>query len=564
VTAPVGPPGPSDAALVERVLAADRDAFAQVYDRYGGKLFDFAYSMLRHREDASDAVADSFILFAERLPQLRDPDRLRPWLYAITRSECLRRLKARKRVAYGGEEQLIEMADDSTSPDQYAEQSALRQLVWDAAAGLADRDRALLDLHLRQGLDGAELGEAMGTTAANAYVMLNRLRAQVERSLGALLIARRGSDDCPDLADVLTGWDGSFSVLIRKRVARHIDNCSICAVLRKKMVSPWALLGTVPVFVAPVALRDRVLETELVAYTLPAAGGPAAGPGAGAGPGTGERRRGGWLTDARFPVLVGLLGILLLFGAVVRWAWTEDAIPGLSPTRTLSATGLAVGPTLSPKGSPSRATSTSATPSPSGTSLAPEPAVLTVSTGSIDLGRRATTATVVVGNDGGSVLAWTATAPAGWLSVSPTSGQLEPGATTTLTITADRSHLSEGRSTADVVVSGGGQSRTVTVTATREVPPVVGAPTTGANPSCQVPVTVSASDESGLASVTLFWSGPSGKGQVAMSGSGSTWSAEIGPVNVGGNITMYAVARDTRGNTATGPSRTIYVNPCPG
>jgi RNA polymerase sigma factor (sigma-70 family) len=547
--------------LVERVLAADREAFAQVYDRYGGKLFDFAYSMLRHREDASDAVADSFILFAERLPQLRDPDRLRPWLYAIVRSECLRRLKARKRVAHGGEEQLIEMADDAISPDQYAEQSALRDLVWDAAAGLAERDRALLDLHLRQGLEGAELGEAMGTTAANAYVMLNRLRAQVERSLGALLIARRGSDDCPDLAALLTGWDGSFSVLIRKRVARHVDNCSVCAVLRRTMVSPWALLASVPVFVAPAALRDRVLETRLVAHTVPAGGGAA--PVGTAAPAA-DRRRGGWLSDARFPALVGALGILLLLGGVIRWAWAEDALPGLSPAPSLSAKGVAVEPTLSAKSSPTGAASTGATPSPSTTSISPAPAALTVSTGSIDLGRRATTGSVIVGNSGGEPLSWTATADADWISISPASGELEGGSTTTLTITAVRSRLPEGRSTGSVVISGAGQSRTVTVTATEERDPVVGAPSTGANPSCQVPVTASVSDESGLASVTLFWSGPSGKGQVTMSGSGRSWSAEIGPVNVGGNITMYVVARDTRGNTATGPSRTIYVNPCPG
>src|SRR5689334_18523136 len=108
--------------------------------------------MLRHREDAADAVADSFILFAERLGQLREPDRLRPWLYAIVRSECLRKLKARKRVSYGDDEQLIQMADDGATPEQSAETAALQQLVWDAAAGLADRDRALLDLHLRQGL----------------------------------------------------------------------------------------------------------------------------------------------------------------------------------------------------------------------------------------------------------------------------------------------------------------------------------------------------------------------------------------------------------------------------
>ena len=87
MTAPPGPPGPTDAELVARVLAADREAFATVYDRYGNRLYDFAYSMMRHREDAADAVADSFLTFAERLTQLRDPDRLRPWLYAVVRSE---------------------------------------------------------------------------------------------------------------------------------------------------------------------------------------------------------------------------------------------------------------------------------------------------------------------------------------------------------------------------------------------------------------------------------------------------------------------------------------------
>ena len=54
----------------------------QVYDKYADRLHDFAYSMLRQREDAMDAVADAFVTTAERLDQLRDPDRLRPWLYA--------------------------------------------------------------------------------------------------------------------------------------------------------------------------------------------------------------------------------------------------------------------------------------------------------------------------------------------------------------------------------------------------------------------------------------------------------------------------------------------------
>ena len=101
--------GPSDSSLVARVLGGDQTAFATVYDRYADRLYDFAHSMLRNTEDASDAVADAFIKFAERLPQLREPDRLRPWLYAIVRTECLRRLKSRSRVAFGGDEQLVDM-----------------------------------------------------------------------------------------------------------------------------------------------------------------------------------------------------------------------------------------------------------------------------------------------------------------------------------------------------------------------------------------------------------------------------------------------------------------------
>ena len=250
-----------DAALVARVLDGDRDAFATVYDRYADRLYDFAHSMLRNREDASDAVADAFVTFAEKLPQLREADRLRPWLYAIVRTECLRRLKARGRFAFDGDEQMSEMADSSIAPDDAVASSALQQLVWDAAAGLAERDRALLDLHLRQGLDGADLGEAMGVSASNAYVMMNRLRGQMERSLGALLVAKTGRADCQELDGTLGEWDGEFSPLVRKRVARHVDGCPRCLTRKSAMASPLALFAGVSAFAAPASLREHVLRS---------------------------------------------------------------------------------------------------------------------------------------------------------------------------------------------------------------------------------------------------------------------------------------------------------------
>ncbi|MCW2750349.1 MAG: hypothetical protein JWR83_1459 [Aeromicrobium sp.] len=538
-------PGPTDAELVAGVLTADRDAFAAVYDRYGSKLYDFAYSMLRHPEDAADAVAHSFVIVAERLRQLRDPERLRPWLYAIVRSECLRRLRARKRLAYGGEEQLIRMADDALTPDQEAEQAAMRKIVWDAAAGLADRDRALLDLHLRQGLEGAELGEAIGVSAPNAYVMLNRLRGQVDRSLGALLIARLGRDDCDDLDDVLGDWDGTFSPLVRKRVARHVDDCDVCSTRRKRIASPWMLLASVPVVTAPLALRQRVVDdTQLVAYTQPN-GQPITG----ASDPTVRRRPKAPIAAAAAAVVIAVTGATALL-----WPGSNgDASPKAEAIASASPSALPTTPVAKPS------SSESPTPSPT-----PAPGSITLSTTSISLGRSKSNSTVTLTNSGRLAIAYRLTTTSGWLSAVPTTGQLDAGASSRVAIHADRAKVGEGVAKGSVVISWDAGRSAVQVSLDKEVGPIVGRPSTGANPSCSVPVTVVASDPSGVASVILRWSGPGLSDTTTMSRSGSHWAAEMGPFTVGGHVTMRVVATDTRGNKTTGPAVRITVNPCPG
>lgn len=336
----------TDAELVAGVLAGDREAFAGIYDRYADRLFDFCMSVLRDRQDAEDAVQDTFVLVAQRLAQLNDPERLRPWLYAVARSVALRRTKARKRVVLDSE--VTDMPDPSAGPQQAAEHAALRELVWSAAAGLSERDRALLDLHLRQGLDGAELGEAMGVSASHAYVLLTRLRDQVERSLGALLIARLGRKDCTELSELLSSWDGTFSPLMRKRVARHVDGCELCGTKRRTMVSPIALLAAVPLVTAPIYLRDRVMENvELVAYEERPVKPPRA---------------------SRLPMSAAAVVLLITIGLALVWergggpipgspVALDDLLPGTSST--VPGTG---SPSLSPTTTPDPSTTTTTRP----------------------------------------------------------------------------------------------------------------------------------------------------------------------------------------------------------
>ncbi len=252
-------PGSTDADLALAAADGDRRAFAEIYDRYADRLHDFAIGMLRDRDSAADCVQDAFCIASTTLSGLREPDKLRPWLYAIVRNEAHKRLRQLRRERPSDE--MPDVVSHDAGPDTLAHRMELANLISEAAGGLSDRDQAVLELAYRQGLDGPELAMALGVTQTNANTMVGRLRETIERSLGALLVARRVQSDpgtCPELAAVLHGWDGKFNILMRKRIARHIESCGACEDLRSRSVSPAALLGA-PVFIpAPAWLKNSV------------------------------------------------------------------------------------------------------------------------------------------------------------------------------------------------------------------------------------------------------------------------------------------------------------------
>lgn len=262
-------PRTTDAELVSGSIAGDRAAFAQIYDRYADRLHDFCVGMLRDRDGAADCVQDTFCLAATRLPQLREPDKLRPWLYSIARNEALRRLRDLRRETPSDE--LPDVQSDDAGPDVLASRNELAQMIAEAAGGLSDRDRAVFDLAFRHGLSGPDLADALGVSDANAYTLVKRLKGTIERSLGALLVARRArskAGDCAELDEMLANWDGKFTVLMRKRISRHIESCPNCDDERRRLVSPAALLGAAPAFIpAPEWLREKTLgEIQLTCH----------------------------------------------------------------------------------------------------------------------------------------------------------------------------------------------------------------------------------------------------------------------------------------------------------
>jgi RNA polymerase sigma factor (sigma-70 family) len=367
----------SDAELVSAAAGGDRLAFAGIYDRYADRLHDFCIGMLRDRDAAADCVQDAFCIAAARLTQLADPDKLRPWLYAIARNEALRCIRARRREQVTDE--LPEAASAEPGPETLAAQGELADLVTQVAGGLSERDRTVLDLAYRHGLDGQELAAALKVSPGTANKTVSRLRETVEHALGALLVARQAratTDACAELRAILAGWDGRFTALMRKRIARHIESCPACDQQRRRLVNPVALLGGAPVFIpAPSWLRERTLNRiGLVAYTTtlpsmpggPAVGGPAAGadtPAAGADARVRRTRR----------LVVGALLLVLLIGALVlRCSRLEQLDTSVSPAVVSATTPAPTPSVVSPAESSAYAPPPATTPTNAETITTPQ------------------------------------------------------------------------------------------------------------------------------------------------------------------------------------------------
>jgi RNA polymerase sigma factor (sigma-70 family) len=245
-----------DREIVAAIVAGDLAGLADAYDQYARSLYGYCRWMVTDPDDAADVIQDTFVIAAGMLGDLRDPRKLRPWLYAVARNECFRRL----RTAEVGTEEAADLAGLAAEVSDDAERAELRRLVRAALSGLNPGEREVLELSLRHDFHGADLAAVLGVSRNQAHALASRARGQLEKALGALLVARTGRRACRTLDGLLADWDGRLTVLTRKRISKHADQCETCDNRRRAVMRPAALFGMAPLAALPRGLRGDVLR----------------------------------------------------------------------------------------------------------------------------------------------------------------------------------------------------------------------------------------------------------------------------------------------------------------
>lgn len=167
-----------DRALLRRLRGGDMEAYGELVRRHMRRAYSIAYGILRHREDAEDAVQESFARTLDMIDRIDENRPFHPWFYRIVVNTAISLQRSR------AVRQTLPIRDDVVSstaaPDRLAELDVLRRTLLRALDTLPERQRSIVLLSDVEGFNSVEIGEIMtmppGTVRYELHVARRRLR----------------------------------------------------------------------------------------------------------------------------------------------------------------------------------------------------------------------------------------------------------------------------------------------------------------------------------------------------------------------------------------------------
>lgn len=192
--------------LARELLSGSEEAFEHFVDVYHTRLFQYAYLMCGQRDDAEEVSQDTLLTVFATIAQLKDPSRLKAWVFRIAKNACL--MKRRKSVfapahVLSLEELMparldgtrgIQVADWTELPEAGLLRGELREVLSRSIAELPEMYRAVLLLRDVEGLSTADTAHVLEENEAVVKQRLHRARLAVRAGLDQYLRQQKVSE----------------------------------------------------------------------------------------------------------------------------------------------------------------------------------------------------------------------------------------------------------------------------------------------------------------------------------------------------------------------------------
>jgi len=193
----------ADVELARLCGSRDRGAIQHVIGANNQRLFRTAWSILKHRAEAEEAVQSAYLHAFANMGKFEGRSALSTWLTRIVANEALGRRRAAERRRRHLEQEGVAVMEtyrdtlmrgsDGEAADAAFARAEIRKIMEQAVAALPDNFRTVFVLREVEGLSSEETAEILDVPVATVKTRLFRSRRRLQEMLA------------PELGSVLSG-----------------------------------------------------------------------------------------------------------------------------------------------------------------------------------------------------------------------------------------------------------------------------------------------------------------------------------------------------------------------
>lgn len=193
----------TDLDLARLCANRDRGAISHVITSNNQRLFRTAWSILKNRAEAEEAVQAAYLSAFASIGSFEGRSALSTWLTRIVANEALGRRRAEERRRKHLEQEGVAVMDayrenlmrgsEAAAPDVTVAREQIRKLLENAVAELPESFRTVFVLREIEGLSSEETSDILDVPVATVKTRLHRARRRLQEMLA------------PEMSTVLTG-----------------------------------------------------------------------------------------------------------------------------------------------------------------------------------------------------------------------------------------------------------------------------------------------------------------------------------------------------------------------
>jgi len=175
----------TDREIVRQISLGNKEAFRELFHRYGDKVYRTCCGLLNNEHDAEDITQDVFVRLYEKAGSYRGDASVSTWIYRITLNRSFNFLRRKKFLVLftDGEEGGPDVPATETDNDTGAFCAEDRKHLRKALKSLPRRQRTAFTLFYYVKLSRKEIAEVMNTSLKSVESLLHRARENLRNKL---------------------------------------------------------------------------------------------------------------------------------------------------------------------------------------------------------------------------------------------------------------------------------------------------------------------------------------------------------------------------------------------